>query len=254
MLPHSTKPWPNDASHQTAYREQLLGDEGTGSFEERDWLEHLIAKKKKTGERNWKEEDHPGCNIVGSLFLDRAPGNFHIQARSQNQEFDASMTNTSHYITSLFVGDPVAQYILKGNKDKRGKNVPIEVRNRVNPMADTAFVTGGLHQSYHHYIKLIPTHVDGFETLRHNLVVYQMQENSQLAYYAKDSVPEAKFIYDFSPIQVAYRRESRHWYDYCTSLMAIIGGVFTVVGMIEAGLQATVTRAQQRRRSSQYRR
>ena len=47
---------------------------------------------------------------------------------------------------------------------------------------------------------------------------------------------EAKFTYDLSPIAVSYSLKTRHWYDYFTSVMAIIGGTFTVVGMIESGL------------------
>lgn len=53
---------------------------------------------------------------------------------------------------------------------------------------------------------------------------------------------EAKFIYDLSPIAVSYVSASRHWYDYMTSIMAIIGGVFTVFGMMESGINAAVSR------------
>lgn len=30
----------------------------------------------------WKDEEHPGCQISGFLMVDRVPGNFHIKARS----------------------------------------------------------------------------------------------------------------------------------------------------------------------------
>ena len=51
-------------------------------------------------------------------------------------------------------------------------------------------------------------------------------------------VVEVKFSYDLSPITVSYHQVSRNWYDYFTSLMAIIGGVFTVVGMMDTGLSS----------------
>ena len=60
-------------------------------------------------------------------------------------------------------------------------------------------------------------------------------------------VPEAKFVYDLSPISVSYRTESRRWNEYITSLFAIIGGVFTMVGMIESSIHATVSRSKSRR-------
>lgn len=50
--------------------------------------------------------------------------------------------------------------------------------------------------------------------------------------------PEAKFTYDLSPIAVSYTKRYRAWYDYFTSVMAIIGGTFTVVGMLESGIHS----------------
>lgn len=32
--------------------------------------------------KEWKDEDHPGCQLSGYLMVDRVPGNFHIKARS----------------------------------------------------------------------------------------------------------------------------------------------------------------------------
>merc|ERR1739841_290176 len=97
-----------------------------------------------------------------------------------------------------------------------------------------------LHEAYHHYLKVITTRADGLKLPRRDLRAYQIIPNSQLAYYRTDMVPEAKFAYDLSPIAVTYRRESRRWYDYWTSIMAIVGGVFTVIGMIESGVTQTV--------------
>jgi hypothetical protein len=50
-----------------------------------------------------------------------------------------------------------------------------------------------------------------------------------------------KFIFDLSPIAVSYTSRSRRWYDYLTSVMAIIGGTFTVVGMLESTLSTAVS-------------
>jgi len=52
----------------------------------------------------------------------------------------------------------------------------------------------------------------------------------------------AKFIFDLSPIAVNYKGNSRHWYDYITSIMAIVGGTFTVVGLIESTIATAVSR------------
>jgi len=51
--------------------------------------------------------------------------------------------------------------------------------------------------------------------------------------------------HDLSPIAVSYSKKHRAWYDYFTSVMAIIGGTFTVVGMMESGIH-TVTSKKRR--------
>ena len=63
---------------------------------------------------------------------------------------------------------------------------------------------------------------------------YQILAQSQLSRYKNDETPEAKFSYDLSPVAISYRYTSRKWYDYVTSIMALIGGSFTVVGMMES--------------------
>lgn len=50
--------------------------------------------------------------------------------------------------------------------------------------------------------------------------------------------PEVKFSYDLSPITVSYVQVNRCWYDYVTGVLAIVGGVFTVIGMMDRGMSS----------------
>ena len=50
---------------------------------------------------------------------------------------------------------------------------------------------------------------------------------SQVMHYQDDEVPEAKFSYDISPLATVISSKKRAWYEFLTSLMAIIGGTFT---------------------------
>lgn len=51
--------------------------------------------------------------------------------------------------------------------------------------------------------------------------------------YETEEVPEAKFNYDISPMSVVISSKRRAWYEFVTSLMAIIGGTFTVLGLLD---------------------
>ena len=225
----------------TAARERLSEEEA--SDEERQWNDKVLRQKKRL-HHEWIEEDHPGCQLSGHLLLDRAPGNFHIQARSSHHDLAAHMTNVSHVVHSLYFGDPMAQMRIKNGQ----AHVPRGFFGKITPMDGNVYPTYNLHEAYHHYLKVISTSVDDLKIGQRELKVYQVIENSQLSFYRSDIVPEAKFIFDLSPISVSYRSTRRHWYGYVTSIMAIIGGVFTVVGMVESSINTVVQTVHRRRR------
>lgn len=52
--------------------------------------------------------------------------------------------------------------------------------------------------------------------------------------YSSDSIPSAKFSYYMSPIQIVVKEQLREVYKFVTSLCAIIGGVFTVAGILDS--------------------
>lgn len=68
----------------------------------------------------------------------------------------------------------------------------------------------------------------------HEALGYQMLSQSQVMHYSEIEVPEAKFSYDLSPMAVLVSGKGRRWYDFLTSVCAIIGGTFTVVGLVDA--------------------
>ena len=53
-------------------------------------------------------------------------------------------------------------------------------------------------------------------------------------YESKTSLPAARVAFDFSPIQVTVTEKRKELYHFVTTLCAIIGGVFTVAGMLDS--------------------
>ena len=183
----------------------------------------------------WIEKDHPGCEVSGYLLLDRAPGNFHIFARSEEHDLVPQMTNLSHHINELSFEDFYEGTVMTRKRSADG--LPLNLKQKVNALDGATFTTFNLHEAYHHYIKLVSTN---FQTSsnKKNGRAYQMVVKSQIAYYQSQVIPIAKFQYDYSPVSVTHRVKSRKWYDYMTSLLAIVGGMFTVIGMLEGSLNA----------------
>jgi Endoplasmic reticulum vesicle transporter len=177
--------------------------------------------------------EHPGCQISGHLMVNRVPGNFHIEARSKNHNLNAAMTNLSHVVHHLSFGDPLAEK--PRSVERILKQVPGE-HQKFQPMDGQTYLTKDFHQAFHHYIKVVSTHMNMGSSKNKRLTTYQFLEQSQIVFYDELNVPEARFSYDLSPMSVVVEKQGRKWYDYLTSLCAIIGGTFTTLGLIDATL------------------
>ncbi len=215
------------------------------SDEHKQWAENMKRHRTRmNAAQAWDEKEHPGCQVSGFLRVDRVPGNFHIQARSSAHDIAAHMTNVSHEIHHLSIGDPMARdRILKDNNGE----YPKSFAKSLAPLDGNVYINYNDHEAFHHYLKVVSTHFDDPYTkpvdvvFNQNKVAYQILSSSQLSFYRTDIVPEAKFFYDPSPIAVFHTKGSKkHWYDYITSLMAIIGGTFTVLGMLENTIHTAV--------------
>lgn len=175
--------------------------------------------------------EHPGCMVSGHVLVNRVPGNFHLEARSLHHNLNAAMTNLSHVVNHLSFGAPLAAHIQR----KISKYSQFQ---SMSPLDGGVFISPDFHQAHHHYFKVVSTRfeVGGIMTKAHDVVGYQMLAQSQVMHYDKIDVPEAKFSYDLSPMAVMVSSKGRRWYDFVTSACAIIGGTFTVVGLVDATL------------------
>ena len=144
-----------------------------------DLEEYKRKNDKKNNNRlynEWKESDHPGCQLSGHLLLDRVPGNFHILARSKHHDLSPHLTNVSHMVNSLSIGYP-------GIARAGAMSLPENVQSKLSPMDGNTYTTNNLHESYHHYLKVITTISPGVN-------LYQIIPSTQLSYYKADMVPE----------------------------------------------------------------
>jgi Endoplasmic reticulum vesicle transporter len=174
-----------------AAKSRLNEEDQDLSDEEHEWAEK-VRKHRQRLHHSWVDADHPGCQLSGHLLLDRVPGNFHIQARSPHHDLVPHLTNVSHVIHSLTIGEPVASRLIDHGVEEGYVNVPPSFVSKLTPMNGNAYINYDLHEAYHHYLKVVTTNVEGLKMGQRQLKAYQVIQNSQLAYYRNDIVPEAK--------------------------------------------------------------
>lgn len=217
-------------------------------FKEWDKKTDSADEEERERKRKLYQQDrpeHPGCQVSGHLMVNRVPGNFHIEASSKSHNLNAAMTNLSHIVHHLSFGEPIFSgkngepMSNTGSKPRLVERILKQVpdqHKQFQPMDGQTYLTKDFHQAFHHYIKVVSTHMNMGASKNKRLTTYQFLEQSQIVFYDDVNVPEARFSYDLSPMSVVVEKQGRKWYDYLTSVCAIIGGTFTTLGLIDATL------------------
>jgi len=161
-----------------------------------------------------------GCRIAGFMEVARVPGTVHFQAVHTNEKtLNLAFTNVSHQVHHFSFGESSAGGLF-------GSKLPSEFRRHVAPLDGKTFVAPKFHMAPHHFIKVVHTR---FEELA--MRSYQQTHQWSVRTIQRKTIPQARFSYDLSPVEVVVRKSDRRWYDFVTSIFAIIGGAFTVMSM-----------------------
>eukprot|EP00258_Populus_trichocarpa_P033210 XP_024449229.1 endoplasmic reticulum-Golgi intermediate compartment protein 3 isoform X1 [Populus trichocarpa] len=166
-----------------------------------------------------KDEEGEGCNINGSLEVNRVAGNFHfVPGKSFHQsnfqlldllDMQKESYNISHRINRLAFGD----YFPGVVNPLDGIQLMHETQNGVQQF----------------FIKVVPTIYTDIRGRTVHSNQYSVTEHFTKSELMRlDSLPGVYFIYDFSPIKVTFKEEHTSFLHFMTSICAIIGGSFSV--------------------------
>lgn len=182
-----------------------------------------------------QEQKGEGCNIHGNMIVKRVPGNFHVSAHAHSNLlydfFGNDAMNVSHVIHDLSFGET---NIL--NQVKGAYNNPLAGASKSAAANSRELVDA---KSYEYYIKIVPS---SYQTLDGNVHdSYQFVANSNEV-KGRYRLPAIYFRYDMSPITMGFKQEKQTLAHYLVQICAIIGGVFTVLGIFNSMVNSTVRR------------
>ncbi|KAI3755855.1 hypothetical protein L1987_55664 [Smallanthus sonchifolius] len=174
-----------------------------------------------------------GCRIEGFVWVKKVPGNLIISAASGSHSFDASQMNMSHVVSSLSFGSTITPMMMSDMK-RLGPYLGAG-HNRLNGQAYMTNLEDHANVTIEHYLQVVKTEVLG---LSHKLFEnYEYTAHTSLMH--AHSIPAAKFHLEFSPMQVLITENLKQFSHFITNLCAIIGGVFTVAGILDSILYNT---------------
>ncbi|CAN0000433.1 unnamed protein product [Ascophyllum nodosum] len=214
---------PDYTGHRTVDdMSRFLLDNAKGKTIKHRRRRHNINEGEKVHDDIW-----PGCMVTGHIDVNRVPGNFHIEAASKSHNFNGAMTNLSHIVNHMSFGEPQPRRI-----KKRINRLNEELRQTA-PLDGNVYLAPEYHQAPHHYLKIVGTTYQ-LSSMKKPWHGYQAIANSQMMLYEELDVPEARFAYNLSPMSVLVKSEKRPWYDFITKVLAIVGGTFSLLGLVDA--------------------
>ncbi|KAF5839918.1 endoplasmic reticulum vesicle transporter [Dunaliella salina] len=186
-----------------------------------------------------------------------------VAPRSQSHSFDHSTLNMTHVVHSFTLGTRPSYKKFKQLKKLHPAGLQ---QDWADKLYGKTFVSDTSQSTHEHYLQIVLTTVepdqghkgtsyDAYKLCGKTFIVLTTVEPDQGhkgtsydAYeytahshtYQTDEMPSMRVTYDLSPIQILVNVVKKPWYHFLTTTCAIIGGVFTVAGIIDAALYTSM--------------
>jgi hypothetical protein len=184
--------------------------------------------------KNLMEQQGEGCQVYGYLEVNKVAGNFHFAPGKSFQQhhmhvhdlqpFKWAEFNLSHEITRLSFGN--------------------DYPGLVNPLDKVVKLEDKGTGMFQYFIKVVPTIYESLDGAVINTNQFSVTEHYRMLAGKGEGgghgLPGVFFMYDLSPIMVKFTEQQRSFAHFLTSVCAIVGGVFTVAGIIDSVVYRSV--------------
>jgi len=173
-----------------------------------------------------------GCRVAGSLHVRRVAGHVYVAAPRSLTNIDGRLVfavnreskdgfNASHTINHFAFGRPFP-----------GQLAPLDGATSSSSVSSAA--------NYQYHIKVVPTIYEFLGGLTGKRTIDSQQFSASDFLQTQETSEGGQFIhpgiwfrYDFSPIMVRLVETRRSFFQFLTSVCAILGGVFAISGLFD---------------------
>jgi hypothetical protein len=200
-----------------------------------------------------------GCMIAGEISVKRVPGHIKFAPGAGGMTLNAATLNMTHIVHDLYFGSSVTAYQLK--------RLPPNTDNELHRLRNHGFISLAANMSHEHYTSVVGStfrfstgHTVGtyrytansnsFEDARATAATaggaalaggaLPQEDGSIQGIHDKSSLPSVRFSYEMSPMSILVSEYSKPTYQFITSMCAIVGGVFTVIGLLDSLLHSSL--------------
>ncbi|KAM3926365.1 LOW QUALITY PROTEIN: endoplasmic reticulum-Golgi intermediate compartment protein 1 [Leptodactylus fuscus] len=159
-----------------------------------------------------------GCRFEGRFTINKVPGNFHVSTHSATAQ--PQNPDMSHFIHKLSFGDTLQV---------------TNVHGAFNALGGADRLASNALASHDYILKIVPTVYEDLGGKQKFSYQYTVANKEYVAYsHTGRIIPAIWFRYDLSPITVKYTERRQPMYRFITTVCAIIGGTFTVAGILDS--------------------
>ncbi|CAN6997501.1 unnamed protein product [Brassica oleracea var. botrytis] len=179
-----------------------------------------------------------GCRVEGYVRVKKVPGNLVISAHSGAHSFDSSQMNMSHVVTHLSFGRMIDPRLLTDMK----RLLPYLGQSH-DRLDEKAFINQhefGANVTIEHYLQIVKTEVITRRYGQEHSLIEEHEYTAHSSITQTYYLPVAKFHFELSPMQILITENPKSLSHFITNLCAIIGGVFTVAGIIDSIFHNTI--------------
>ncbi|XP_025094806.1 endoplasmic reticulum-Golgi intermediate compartment protein 1-like isoform X1 [Pomacea canaliculata] len=160
-----------------------------------------------------------GCRFESHFLINKVPGNFHVSTHSARKQPEEP--NMSHIVHKVRFGMELEE----------GKNV----KGSFNPLQNVDKSNSDAMASHDYILRVVPS---VYEDIKGNIqfpfqYTFSSREVVQF-HHGGVAMPAIWFRYELSPITVRYKEKRKPFYTFLTTVCAIVGGTFTVAGILDS--------------------
>jgi len=171
-----------------------------------------------------KGEEHvmggEGCMLQGSLVVKRVPGSLKLRLDPEGYSTDPERINATHIINKLSFTESKEESAVAGlGFEHLGKKLD-----------GKQFMAAHTNHTFVHYLKLVKSSFLVQDEPKGGLYRYVSHTGE---YQDEEELQSVMFAYEISPMAIVQSKASKPFYHFLTNVCAILGGVFSVLGMID---------------------
>ncbi|KAG2235128.1 hypothetical protein INT48_006509 [Thamnidium elegans] len=187
----------------------------------------------------WKDrvekQSNEGCNIYGHLLVNKVRGNFHFAPGDAFQANNMHVHDLKEFVKGAPDGHKfdLSHTIHKLKFGPDAKDETETILAVTDALAGTEKNANQARVVYQYFLKIVSTQLRPIKGIPTFTNQYSVTQNDNFMKETATGLPGVFFNMDISPMQITYKETRKSLGSFLTGVLAIIGGVFTVAGLLD---------------------